>query len=106
MNLQLFSRRQSKPVRVSQGQGVVVSAGTTSKTISSEPGVLERIVVNAALAGTFTITGLRDEAGNALNYVLPVSLPAGEYEIGAEFLSLSVQKSSASDDGKILLVWG
>jgi hypothetical protein len=85
---------------------VVLSAGTGSKSIfGAQPVYLNRVIVNAALVGTLTITGLKDDAGTAANYVVPVGY-VGVLDFADSYCAaLSVQKSSASDDGKIVLFY-
>jgi hypothetical protein len=85
---------------------VVLSAGTAAKSIfSGQPVFLNRVIVNAALVGTLTITGLNDETGSALSFVIPAGYVGVMDFADARVTALSVQKSSASDDGKIALLY-
>jgi len=59
------------------------------------------IIVYTPLVGTLTVTGLRDENGEAATLVLPIAF-SGRVLCG-KVGPLTLQKSSASDDGKILL---
>ncbi len=86
--------------------GSVVSAGITAKTISAAPAHFAGVWIHTALVGTFTVTCLTDEAGTAANWVLPVGTVG---LLAAPFsrceTSLTVQKSSATDDGRIIVFW-
>lgn len=99
-----FSMLLGKNPPVRQPVTTIMSAGTGAKTISSGYGVLERVTIHTALVGTLTLTGFKDEAGTAANYILPVGA-VGTYTLGGEFATLVAQKSSASDDAKIALTW-
>ena len=69
--------------------------------ISAAPAHFAGVWIHTALVGTFTVTCLTDEAGTAANWVLPVGtvglLPAPFSRCET---SLTVQKSSATDDGR------
>lgn len=90
----------------------VLSAGTGAKNIGAAgttPIFLMGIYANAALVGTLTITGFTAEDGvTAANLVIPIGASgwllapgnARRCETGC-----TVAKSSASDDGKILIDW-
>ena len=72
------------------------------------PVFLTGIYANAALTGTLTITGFTDPTGTSANFVIPagasgwVLAPGNARRMEA---GCTVQKSSASDDGKVLVDW-
>ena len=95
-----------------EANGSVLSAGTGTKNIGAggtQPIYLMGIYISAALVGTLTITGFYAEDGTtAASLVIPIGASgwvlapgnARRCEAGC-----TVAKSSASDDGKILIDW-
>lgn len=70
--------------------------------------MLFKLRVFAALVGTLTINGFVDQAGNALAYVLPIGF-VGEVDFGGARNAagvLTMQLSSASDQGKTFVTYG
>lgn len=90
-----------------ESSGAVISDGTGAKTVSANPAHLVGVYLTAALAGTLTITCLNDEAGVAAPLILPIGAAAGFHNLAFARCetSLSVKKSSASDDDKITVFW-
>jgi len=92
--------------------GSVLSAGITAKNIGTSgttPIYLMGVYISAALIGTLTITGFTAEDGvTAANLVIPIGasgwvlLPGDARRCEA---GCTMTKSSASDDGKILVDW-
>lgn len=89
----------------------VVSAGTGAKNIGTggtTPIFLMGIYIHTALVGTLTVTGFTAEDGTtAASIVIPIGAVgwvlhgnAARCETGC-----TVQKSSASDDAKIVVDW-
>lgn len=92
---------------ISGNAGGVLSAGTSAKqcAAATKQGYLQQIIVTRALVGTLTIVGLRNEAGVALNLVLPIGF-IGSIQPGCLYVGgFTAQKSSASDDGAIIITW-
>lgn len=88
--------------------GVTLAAGTAVQNIGTggtEPVFLMGIQVNAALVGTLTIVGLLDPTGTPANHVLPIGFVGawGNGNARRCETGLTVQKSSAADDGKIVI---
>lgn len=96
-NSYLVTRHEHNAAHLSDGTGV--------KTISSAPCHLGGLYLNAALAGTLTLVGVADETGAAKSIVLPIGTPAGSYPFADARCeaSLTAQKSSAADDGKVTI---
>jgi len=89
----------------------VLSAGIGVKNIGTggtTPVYLGGVWVNAALVGTLTINGTYAEDGTTLTaIVIPIGF-AGFWFLGNDAkmpVGCTVQKSSASDDGKIVIDW-
>jgi len=89
----------------------ILSAGTGVKNIGTGGTTaiyLGGIWVSAAMVGTLTITGLYAEDGTtAASAVIPIGF-TGFWFLGndAKFVNgCTVQKSSASDDAKIIIDW-
>lgn len=78
--------------------------GVTTLHAAGVKGYLHQLIIVKALTGTLTIVGLNDTAGAPKNWVLPAGTAAGSYVIGHRFTNgLTMQKSSAADDGLILV---
>jgi len=85
------------------GKGIVLSAGTGAKSLGAL--VVFEIHVTAALVGTLTMTGLTAEDGTtAASLVLPIGF-VGRIRV-CNVAGATLQKSSASDDGKVLVLAG
>jgi hypothetical protein len=66
------------------------------------------LYINAALAGTLTITGFTYPAGSSSSFVIPVGASGWVLSPGSARRmegGCTMQKSSASDNGKILVEW-
>lgn len=91
---------------VSPHQAVTLVAGTGASSIFAAATIrLKRIVVNAALVGTLTLVGLKDNAGTTASFVLPVGF-VGSVDLDDSIATaVTLQKSSASDDGKVVVIF-
>jgi hypothetical protein len=92
---------------VSPHRAAQLSAGTGVKTVFNGAARLKSVYVSAALIGTLTISGFKDEAGANANVVLPVGF-VGTLDFHDSLVengSLTAQKSSASDDGKVTVIF-
>ena len=90
--------------------GTIVEANA-AKTLSANANTarLHKVIVHTALAGTLTIAGFLNAASTpaAANFVLPVGF-VGVYDFGGiinEAGSLIVTPASATDNGRIMIVW-
>lgn len=86
---------------------VVLSAGTGAKTLFTGAARLRRVFVSAALVGTLTITGFKDEAGTNASVVLPIGF-VGTMDLDDSLAvngNFTAQKSSASDDAKVVITY-
>ena len=87
----------------------ILNTQTSAQAISAgAPAYLMGIQIHTALAGTLTITGLRNLAGTATDWVIPIGatgaiLPAGNARICD--VALIATLSSASDYGKVMIDW-
>lgn len=85
--------------------------GTSAQNIGAvgtTPVFLMGLYINAALAGTLTITGFTDPSGSSSSFVIPVGASGWVLSPGSARRMESgctMQKSSASDNGKILVEW-
>ncbi|MCW5623333.1 MAG: hypothetical protein KIT73_01275 [Burkholderiales bacterium] len=88
----------------------VISNGAASAKAVAPAGVAIRVLtvhVTKALTGTVTLAGSKDETGTDMSIVLPGGY-VGAFGLGsaAEYPSgMSVTKSSASDDGLVIVDW-
>jgi hypothetical protein len=84
-----------------------LSDGTGAKVITNVAAYCMGIIVHTALAGTLTITGFLDDAGVAANVVLPIGFVGGWGLGNAAYAAsgLTLQKSSATDNGRIVIDW-
>lgn len=91
---------------VSPHQAVTLVAGTGANSIFAAAAIrLKRIVVNAALVGTITLVGLRDNAGTVASFVLPVGFIGSVDFDDSLATAVTITKSSASDDGKVVVIF-
>lgn len=92
---------------VSPHRAAQLSAGTGAKTVFNGASRLKLVYVSAALIGTLTLTGFKDEAGTNANVVLPVGFVGvlDFHDSLVENGNLTANKSSASDDAKVTIVY-
>lgn len=89
----------------------VLAAGTAAQSIGAggtTPIFLMGIYANAALVGTITVVGFTNPDGTPANFVIPVGASGWVLAPGNARRCESgctVTKSSASDDGKVLVDW-
>lgn len=89
----------------------VLANGTSAQNIGpggTTPVFLMGVYINAALTGTLTITGFTYPDGSSASFVIPASATGWVLAPGtARRMESGCQmtKSSASDDGKILVEW-
>lgn len=85
-------------------------AGTAAQNIGTggtTPIYFMGVIVHTALAGTLTIVGFTDTAGAAASVVLPIGF-VGAWGVGNAArceTGCTVTKSSAVDDGRIVIDW-
>jgi len=84
--------------------------GTGAQNIGTggtTPVYLMGVQINAALVGTLTITGFTDTSGAASSHVLPIGFVGSWGFANAKRMETgcTMTKSSASDDGKIIVDW-
>lgn len=91
---------------VSPHRAVTLVAGTGASSIFAGAAIrLKRVTINAALVGTLTIVGFSDNAGSAASFVLPIGF-VGSIELDDSIATgVTFTKSSASDDGKVLVTF-
>ena len=107
----MSANQNSYQVVVAAHTGTMLTAQATGATTITPSGTavgyLHGILIVKALTGTLTVAGFyKIDGTTAASLVFPATTPAGFYAFGdAQFASLVLTKSSASDDDLILVSW-